>query len=621
MCGILGIIDLNSRINEVIFKNLLNKTNHRGPDGSKIWCSSDKKIKLGHNRLAIIDLSNNADQPMHDDTHDFVIVFNGEIYNFLDLKKELEVEYNFKSSSDTEVILKAYKKWGYECVNHFNGMFAFAIYDIAKSTIFCARDRAGQKPFYYHHKKDVFAFSSELKNLVSDYVSPSIKMSSLNEYFKFGFVAGENTIYSDFKKLPPAHYLVYSINKNEIKTFKYWQPNTNSKINNSNLDYNVDKFSDILNSVVKRHLISDVPLGILLSGGIDSSLVTAFAAKHKPDLKTFTVTFPQFQRYNEAGHAKKVSDYFSTNHIEIETEKVNPEIILPILAKQFDEPLIDSSMIPTFLVSKEVSKYCKVVLGGDGGDELFGGYNHYQKLVLSNNIKKVLPQFFWKFFSKFYKFLPIGFRGRVWLESLKYDLKKDLPIVASYFNDFDRKRLLNKDFFDHDDNQKINKIYRSKDLGERAMWTDFLNYLPEDILVKTDRTSMLNSLELRAPFLDNEIIEFSEKLDNNFKFDNLNKKILLKTLSKKILPKNLDISRKQGFAVPIDEWMRNDKKWLEYSNYIFFEHNHSTLNKEYVKKLIKLHSEGVNLGERLFSILMFLLWCKENKYEKFLNDR
>lgn len=617
MCGILGIVGQNDLISESDFLSLLHISKHRGPDVSNTWFSKDNIVKFGHNRLSIIDLSNKGNQPFVDKDNDLVIVFNGEIYNFLELKKILENEYSFRSSSDTEVILKSYDKWGFDCVNHFNGMFAFAIYDITKSIIFCARDRAGQKPFYYQQKNGVFAFSSELKNLVHNYVSPSIKISSLNEYFKYGFVAGENTIYSDLKKLPPAHYLVYSINKNEIETFKYWQPNTNSKINNSNLSYNVDKFSDILNSVVKRHLISDVPLGILLSGGIDSSLITAFAVRHKPDLRTFTVTFPQFQRYNEAEHARKVSDYFSTNHIEIETEKVNPEIILPILAKQFDEPLIDSSMIPTFLVSKEVSKYCKVVLGGDGGDELFGGYNHYQKMVISKNIKKVLPQFFWEFFSKFYKFLPIGFKGRVWLESLKYDLKKDLPIVASYFNDFDRKRLLNKEFFDYDDNEKINKIYKSKDLNERLMWTDFLNYLPEDILVKTDRTSMLNSLELRAPFLDNEIIEFSEKLDNNFKFDNLNKKILLKTLSKKILPDNLDISRKRGFAIPIDEWMRNDKRWLEYSNYIFFENSYSLFDKEYIKKLIKSHRDGTNLGERLFSILMFLLWCKEYKYEIF----
>jgi asparagine synthase (glutamine-hydrolysing) len=621
MCGILGVIDTNAHINESIFRNLLKKTSHRGPDESKIWFSNDKKIKLGHNRLSIIDLSSNAHQPMHDSTNNLVIVFNGEIYNFLDLKKELEIEYNFKSESDTEVILKAYNKWGYECVNHLNGMFAFAIYDISKSILFCARDRVGQKPFYYHYKNDVFAFCSELKNLISNYVDSAIKTSSLNEYFKYGFIAGENTIYSDFRKLPPAHYLVYSIKKNEIETFRYWKPNTNLKKTNNDINYNIEKFSNIFNNVVKRHLISDVPLGILLSGGVDSSLVTAFAIKHKPDIKTFTVTFPQFQKYNEAKYAKIVSNHFSTNHIEIESEKVNPEIILPMLAKQFDEPLIDSSMIPTFLVCQEVSKHCKVVLGGDGGDELFGGYNHYQKLILSDLIKKVSPQFFWKFISKFYKFLPTGFKGRVWVESLKYDLKKDLPIIASYFNDFDRKKLFNKEFFDCNDNQKFNKIYKSDDLAKRSMWTDFLNYLPEDILVKTDRASMLNSLELRAPFLDNEIIEFSEKLDNNLKFDKLNKKILLKALSKKILPKKLDISRKQGFAIPLDEWMRNDKKWQEYSNHIFFEHNYSLFNKEYIKRLVKSHREGTNLGERLFSILMFLIWCKEYKYEIFSNNQ
>ena len=267
-------------------------------------------------------------------------------------------------------------------------------------------------------------------------------------------------------------------------------------------------------------------------------------------------------------------------------------------------------MIPTFLVCQEVAKDCKVVLGGDGGDELFGGYHHYQRLIISNFIKKFSPQFLWNYLSKTSNFLPLGFKGRIWLESLKYNLNKELPIIASYFNDIDRKKLLTKNFFTENDNDKIKKIYNTTNLHDRCMWTDFLNYLPEDILVKTDRSSMLNSLEIRSPFLDNEIIEFSEKLDNNYKFNKTEKKIFLKRLCNKLLPNSLNLSRKQGFAIPLDRWIREDKNWLEYINYIFFELDQNIFNVKFLKEMIKNHQNGTNLGERLFSIIMFLLWFK-----------
>jgi asparagine synthase (glutamine-hydrolysing) len=610
MCGILGIIGQNDLITESGFLSLLLKSKHRGPDVSNTWFSKDNIVKFGHNRLSIIDLSDKGNQPFVDKDNELIIVFNGEIYNFLELKKILENEYFFRSSSDTEVILKSYDKWGFDCVNHFNGMFAFAIYDIKKSIIFCSRDRAGQKPFFYNLENNIFSFSSELKNLIPSYRSPYLEKSSLNEYLKYGFVAGETTIFQNFKKLPAAHNLVYSIKTKEIETSKYWQPKTKKKIKDKNLDYNAEQFVEIFDNAVKRHLISDVPLGVLLSGGVDSSLVTAFAAKHKPDIKTYTIIFPEFQKYDESDHAKIVSEHFSTNHIEIEANKINPEELLPKLAKQFDEPIIDSSMIPTFLVCEEVSKSCKVVLGGDGADEIFGGYHHYQRLIISNFIKKFSPQFIWNILSKTSNFLPLGYKGRIWLESLKYNLNKELPIIASYFNDMDRKKLLSKNFFTKNDNDKNKKIYDTTNLHDRCMWTDFLNYLPEDILVKTDRSSMLSSLEIRSPFLDNEIIEFSEKLDNRFKFNKTEKKILLKNVCKKLLPNSLNLSRKQGFAIPLDSWIREDKRWLEYINYIFFELDQNIFEVKFLKEMIKNHKNGVNLGERLFSIIMFLIWFK-----------
>jgi asparagine synthase (glutamine-hydrolysing) len=323
MCGILGIIGQNNFFSKDEFYSFLQKSKHRGPDLSKIWFSKDNIVKLGHNRLSIIDLSEKAEQPLFDDDNNLVIVYNGEIYNFLELKKELEKEYFFKSLSDTEVILKAYDKWGFDCINHLNGMFAFAIYDIKKSIIFCSRDRVGQKPFFYNLENNNFLFTSELKNFVPKVKKPSIKISSLNEYFKFGFIAGDKTIFKNFYKLPPAHNLIYSIKSNKIEIYKYWKPTIIENKINKNLDYNVNKFIDVFDNVVQRHLLSDVSLGVLLSGGIDSSLVTAFAAKHRPNIKTFVVTFPGFNKYNESSHAKIVADHFSTDHIEIEATKTS----------------------------------------------------------------------------------------------------------------------------------------------------------------------------------------------------------------------------------------------------------------------------------------------------------
>lgn len=612
MCGIFGLYN-HSGFNINLIQKALKKISHRGPDKSSLWQDQKKKIVLGHNRLSIIDLSEKGSQPMFDESTNLVIVFNGEIYNYKDLKAKLSKKYTFNSSSDTEVLLKAYDHWKEDCLNYLNGMFAFTIFDINNNKIFSARDKSGQKPFFYTLINQNFIFASELKSILSLIGKNQIKIekNSLNCLLEFGYIPNSNCIYENFKKLPAGHYLIYDLNNNDFNVKKYWYPKIPIKKSNSTIDQKISEFSTIFNNAVNRHTLSDVPIGVLLSGGIDSSLVTAFASKNVNNLKTFTAIFPNNKKFNEAEHARTVSKHFSTNHIEIEiNDKILPEKILPFLASQYDEPIFDSSMLPTYLICKEVRKHCKVVLGGDGADELFGGYYHHQRILITNYFKKFLPQKFWNLSSNLSYLLPNGFRGKNWIESLKYNLDEKLPNAATFFNEIDRKELLQNFFSNKSSNIKENNIFKSSNLVDRVLWTDFCNYLTEDILVKTDRASMANSLELRAPFLDNDIINFSLNLNNSFKVSRFEKKIFLKRFSKGILPTELKLNRKQGFSIPINSWLRNDKYWKSFFEYVLLDTSYLFINKKKVEKLYKNHQKGLNLGEKLFGLVMFILWQK-----------
>ena len=612
MCGIFGLYN-HSGFDIDLIKETLKKMSHRGPDNSSIWQDKEKKIILGHNRLSIIDLSEKGSQPMFDNSTNLVIVFNGEIYNYKELKAKLSKKYTFYSSSDTEVLLKAYDYWKEDCLNYLNGMFAFTIFDINNNKIFSARDRSGQKPFFYTFINNNFIFGSELKSILPLIHKNEIKIekTSLNCLLEFGYIPNFNCIYQNFKKLSAGDYLIFDLNTKSLNVKSYWTPKIPIKKSIEIIDDKINQFSTIFNNAVKRHTLSDVPIGVLLSGGVDSSLVTAFASKNVNKLKTFTVIFPKHKIFNEAQHARTVSKYFSTDHMEIEiSDNILPEKILPFLASQYDEPIFDSSMLPTYLICKEVRKYCKVVLGGDGADELFGGYHHHQRILITRYFKKFLPQKFWSLISYLSFLLPIGFKGKIWLESLKYNLKEQLPNVATLFNDLDRKELLENFFSINSRIIRENNIFKTSDLVDRVLWTDFCNYLTEDILVKTDRASMANSLELRAPFLDNDVIDFSLDLDNSFKVSKFEKKIFLKRFSSNILPTQLKLNRKQGFSIPIDDWIRNDNNWKSFFEHILLDSEYLFLNRKKIEKLYKYHQGGLNLGEKLFGLVMLVLWQK-----------
>jgi len=384
------------------------------------------------------------------------------------------------------------------------------------------------------------------------------------------------------------------------------------------------ELEQILSNAVRLQLTADVPVGVLLSGGLDSSLITALAAQNSSKIKTFTVSFPGSPKHDESQHARLIANQFNTEHTELVAESVSADLI-PLLARQFDEPMADSSIIPTFLLTRKIKEYCSVALGGDGGDELFGGYNHYSKLLMMDCIISKIPFFLRKKLSNFSeKHIPLGFLGtniRSYLMMLSTDFNKHIPQSQNLFDRFSINKLLKnhptffKENYEHKINiQCISNQLINLDFIQKVTHNDFMNYLPEDILVKVDRASMLNSLEIRAPLLDYRVIEFAfGKIPSHLKVSKSNKKIFLKEIAKKILPKEFDFKRKQGFSIPLNSWLiRGNIRDLFWSvltdESCFFE-------KNYVFNLLKDQDNGRENSERLFSLVLFELWRNEYKID------
>jgi asparagine synthase (glutamine-hydrolysing) len=618
MCGILGYASYSYSVDKERLVKNIDLLSHRGPDDSGIWESEDGMVMLFHRRLSIVDLDD-GHQPMMDTSGSLTIVFNGEIYNYKKIFKILSKGYRFKTKSDTEVILAAYSEWGADCVMHLDGMFAFTIYDSIRKTIFISRDRVGEKPLYYQYSEGILSFASELKALLSGKNTEAIiNKESLDCYLGMGFVPNDRCIIKGFNKLPAAHSLLFDLKNNELNVWRYWSiPNASKPLNfDKNLKKDLaNELEVLLESSIKQQMVADVPVGVLLSGGVDSSLITAIAARNTERLKTFTVRFPGSGKLDETKHARLIAKKFNTEHVELDASSVKPDLLIK-LARQFDEPIVDSSMIPTFLVSQLVQKHCKVVLGGDGADELFGGYEHYSRLLKMEGVAKFIPRAIRSEISYFAeKYIPVGAKARSWLLGFGYDTKNGVPLIANYFDPTARSSLM-RDKFDHWDtvSESILQANTSKcgDLIQRATMMDFNNYLAEDILVKVDRSSMLASLEVRAPFLDRRIVEFAfKKVPSFLKATPNNKKILLKELAGRILPSEFDRQRKQGFSIPIDAWLKEgDFRDFFYDTLL---NSQSIFDNKSTIGLLKGQDKGRNNGERLFALVMFELWRREYK--------
>ncbi len=589
---------------------------HRGPDDGGVWWSADYRVGLAHRRLAIIDLTASGHQPMLDGSGDIAIVFNGEIYNYRDLRAQLAKKgHHFRTASDTEVILAAYREWDVDCLGHLNGMFALAIFDGTRQRLFMARDRAGEKPLFYRLDERGLRFASELKALMANLDFPrAIDRDALDCYLAMGYVPGDRCILRGVRKLPAAHAMWFDLDSRTSKVWRYWEPPkfAGAEPDGSSTERLLVDLEPLLEDAVRRELVADVPVGVLLSGGVDSSLITAMAVRAAPRVKTFTVRFPGFGMYDETAHARLIARHFGTEHLELDSGEASVDL-LPILARQFDEPIVDSSMIPTYLVSRLVREHCTVALGGDGGDELFGGYDHYRRLLWLQQKSKVIPLVIRRSIAgAVVRALPVGVRGRNWVHALGADFDRDVPPVDAVFDAEARRRLMSAHGWSATaEGIRKARIPRDGDLIQRATRMDFENYLAEDILVKVDRASMLNSLEVRAPFLDHRVIEFAfGRVPSNQKATSTSLKTLLKKLCERILPPEFDQRRKQGFSIPLAHWLQGGP-WADLFREVLLDSPDAVFDRATVRRLIDGQFRGRNNSERLFALALFELWRRE----------
>ncbi len=563
MCGIVGFSSPKLQFSESDLNEMTSSISHRGPDADGFFLSADKTVGLGHRRLSIIDLSTAANQPMFSSDGRYVIVFNGEIYNYKDIERELKIQP--KTSSDTEIILEAFARIGPQCVQMFNGMFAFLIYDMEKGTLYLFRDRLGVKPLYYFQQEGNFAFCSEIKGLlkprfIKDKVS--IFKPAIFSFLHSGYIPGPSTIYHEIKKLPSGCFAV--INHGEIEITSYWK--AEEKISAGiQSDFNSAKkqLDVLLQSSVQYRMISDVPMGTFLSGGIDSSVVTAMAQRlsSKP-INTFSIGF-NHSKFDESKYARQVATHLGTNHHEFTVTQDDALALIDQMINAYDEPYADSSAIPTMLVSKLARQYVTVTLSGDGGDELFMGYGAYNWAKRLNNpwfhhLRKPIRLYLSKCSNKYKRAAEIfnysdkkRIKSHIFSQEQYFFSKEELAHLVQ--PEYKSELLFTEDF------SNLNRILSA---SEQQALFDINYYLKDDLLVKVDIASMQFSLETRTPFLDYRIVEFALNLDERLKRNGNIAKYLLKEVLYDYVPKKLFERPKWGFSIPLSQWLKTDLNYL-----------------------------------------------------------
>ncbi len=610
MCGIVGIVgqvrneDINWTKDALIFMK------HRGPDASSSWIARSGNAILGHRRLSIIDTSKSNDQPLISDDEKIIMIFNGEIYNYIELRDKLvSLGEVFKTKGDTEVLLACYKRWGVKCLEHLNGMFSFAIWDQRRGTgnerLFFARDRSGEKPFYYRFSEGRFEFASELKGIRQ---KDGLDIESLNYYLALGFVPGDLCITKGIKKLPPAHCGLMDMSNGEMSIWQYWKlPELSTQIGHEiDGEELADEAWSLLLDSVRIRLRSDVPTGVFLSGGLDSSLVTAAASQvSELPIKTFTIGIPG-SAMDETDHAQLIADAFSTEHHKLQIERPSLEL-LDDLSTFVDEPIADSSILPSFMVSRLTSKHVKVALGGDGGDELFGGYQHYQNILRYTFFMNWMPKTFLKHFSSLVANIPAGISGRNRIVSLKDGPFRSGIWGTPYFDLELRSKVFNSEVIDYlggnlasPEHRSIKILGNSNDAIDSLTRLDFKQLLPDDYLVKVDRASMANSLEVRTPFLDHKLIEFAfKKIPSRWKCTLKERRRIQHLMARKNLPDKFILNRKQGFSVPMDSWIKDIS-----IDELIHSLPKNVFNINFIKDLFVGQKNGRTNGARLFALMM-----------------
>jgi asparagine synthase (glutamine-hydrolysing) len=569
MCGIVGFAGQGDRADLTAMTAALA---HRGPDDEGLLANDVNGVFLGHRRLAILDLAG-GHQPMWNEDGQIGIVFNGEIYNHQELRQQLVARgHVFRTDhSDTEALVHGYEEWGENLPDRLNGMFAFAIYDRPRRRLFLARDRFGEKPLYYLQRPGLFAFASELTALTHhSRFNTTIDVGALQKFFAYGYIPAPHALYAGARKLPGGHHLTFDLDSGSITVKAYWQfrlePDEN--IGDEDEPALAEELRHLLAQAVKRRLISDVPLGVFLSGGIDSSAVLAMAARFLPtdSIKTFTIGFTE-PSFDESRFARGVAGRFDTKHAEKILSLDHANGLIDHVLNRLDEPMGDASILPTYLLSAFTREHVTVALAGDGGDELFAGYDPFKALTPARLYARLVPKFMHRGVRRLADLLPIStrnmsldFKIRRALAGLSYPRSVWNPIWMSPVGPKEMTELFEAPV-------RVEDIYgdaialwesgRSKNLVDRTLefFTNF--YLQDDILTKTDRAAMMVSLESRAIFLDNDLVEFCRRLPARFKFRNGERKYLLKRALASELPRSVLDRPKKGFGIPLTKWLRS----------------------------------------------------------------
>ncbi|HMU06819.1 MAG TPA: asparagine synthase (glutamine-hydrolyzing) [Kaistella sp.] len=594
MCGIAGIISPKARNYSENLQKMTHSIAHRGPDSEHH--EFYENAALGHRRLSIIDLSETGKQPMFSNTKNECIVLNGEIYGYQDLKKKY-ADYLYRGTSDTEVILAMYQEKGKELLNELPGMFAFAIWNEEKQELFCARDRFGEKPLYYAKGKNgEFVFASEIKAiLASGLIVPKINNEALYHFLQYGYVSAYQSIYSNIFALPPAHFLVYSNGNISIERY-YSIPKNDIQISLSDAK---EEFVHLLKNAVQKQLIADVEVGSFLSGGLDSSTIVAMVNEFKP--KQTTISFGYSGEHSELKFAEEIAQKYETNHIEIHENRGNIAAELLKVSPFFDEPFADMSYIPQFKICEAAARHLKVVLAGDVGDELFGGYQFY---TIENQMKN-----HFSYNNMLYKFVLKQF-GK--FRETSYITKEIIghQNILDFHQNKVRNYFLPKEMAQLGITSKYHQEYSfaaNPDSLNDIMRTDLEKYVPGNMLVKSDRMAMANSLEVRTPFLDQDFAEFCVQLPENLKLDSENDKIILRESMRNYWTETIRNRHKQGFGSSVENWFE-EKSLMELSDDLL-KNKHSK-----IFEFVDFHQTQKFLGKdkKHWNLLQLALWANNN---------
>lgn len=635
MCSISGICDFKKKPNTKVVELMTASVSHRGPDDRGFF--HNENVSFGHNRLSIIDLEK-SQQPMKDTNNDNTIIFNGEIYNFKHLKKQLEsLGHSFSTSGDTEVILKSYSQWGVECLKKLEGMFAFSIWDNKKKQLFLARDKFGEKPLFYFFSNEYgFIFSSEIKSFlkIDDIKNKlNLNLNSINEYLSLNYLTNHKTFLEGVKSLKPASYIIIDEKnfKEDVKIRKYWSlEDYFLKKTNDSFKQASEKINFLIKESVKQKMFSDVDNGVFLSGGIDSSTISLKLKEIDNHLMSaHNVTFKE-EKFDESADAKIVAQYLGIdlNHYLIPNGK---ELVseFPKIIEAMDQPMSDTSFLSTYYLSKFSKKSSKVVLSGDGADEIFGGYNTYLADIFRNYLPKISLK------SNFIKDLPnkifktnlskVGFDYKIskFVNGLHYKKSYSHILWREIFSDKEKKTILNKfdknlinySFLKYVDKQ----IAKVKDLHylDQYMFVDFKTWLPNDILYKIDRSTMFNSQESRLPFLDSRLVEYACSLPISYKIKIFERKKILKNLIKSSLPKSLLAKKKSGFNTPIGLWLVQNKFFKEMAfDLLSTNFMKKLFNFDEITKIWDTHQKmKIDQTYKIFNLISLSQWVINNKLE------